>query len=662
MGEIEDNIVIDTSVQKNNGEIYSGRAVELDGVADRVLDGLDLGTTVTRVLLLVRRDTTGTFRFQLQAGVLSSLAITKAGVWQELEWTGSRTANSVTFGWDGSTYTDCQVADIRLYNGETLVARYLCNEHADTEGTGLNGLPCLDSSGNGHHGSYVGCTGVAGIGVPEELRGLREYEDYMWFDGLGGSSQGVFVSGVMPFDMSQSFDIQARVYQVKRGGSNDGCILLSNSFNRGALLYSNSFGGVFRLVGTSPTVSWGSPFSAPRWLDIRVTHDADLEQAELFLDGVSQGTRTYVGGSGTLTVGKILGNSSLSWSGLITDLRINGTLIATGKGITSAAWGGGTVNGNPLTVGELRRTPPQVAGMGWNTGFENRTTWSNDLTKRNTSGNVLVLDAKTVEFIQGSEHWAKVNFTSAVAAGRVTLRITARSSMGIRFRLNFFRSGSDIGSGDFVTTPDWVTYQHHIFHTGTVTPSIRRANDAPWIGALEVKDAHVFLDGISANFTQTQGFRILPTQLIPATLSSPSLDALGNPIAIPHPNPSVLNHFPTDYTFISNPGPVRSITFFAYNQGQTVKLANLGTPEIGLAANAVTTSGITAPQVYVDTTETATVPPGWHMITIQSTTPFGTTDWELQSTTGNLISYNQEPLSIAKITRNFNSLKRKYKI
>ena len=71
---------------------------------------------------------------------------------------------------------------------------------------------------------------------------------------------------------------------------------------------------------------------------------------------------------------------------------------------------------------------------------------------------------------------------------------------------------------------------------------------------------------------------------------------------------------------------------------EPVKLVDLGNPEIGLAANQATTSGIAGPQVYVDTTETTTVPPGWHMITVQSTTPFGTSDWELGDWVGHLIS------------------------
>ena len=655
---VEGSVVTSKKIlNATDGEIYSARAVELDGVADRVLDGLNLGTTVTRVVLLVKRATTGTFRFRLQSGVLSSLAITKAGVWQELEWAGSiLTANSVTFGWNGNTYIDCQLADIRLYNGETLVARYLCNEHADTEGTGLNGLPCLDSSGNGNHGSYVGCTGVAGIGVPEELRGLREYGEYMWFDGVDDSVSALGIT------LISDFSLALKVYMNNTSPASVLCAGTNTGIGGDRM---QLFNGRIRVIISGTIHEFSSlplvPFNT--FISITLVRVGTL----VTLSYLGQQQTIDYGNNNNFVVNQLGARASYDrLRGILRDIYLNGTLIATGKGTTSAAWGGGTVVGNPNTIGQLRRTPPQVAGMGWNAGLDildngKLENWINVNTPERWSFGANIDASKrrqSTDSVQGAFSLEFDGVGGSQTAGNF-LSPLPLMDLSTTYNVSFWakrvagedtlQTGLGYGSQEVshFNAGEWEHYTRQLtsLDSSGFQSSNRRLNFGCAVGT------SYRLDDVRVS---------LPNAVTPASPSNPTQDALGTPISIPRPNPSVLNHSPTDYTFIPNPGPIRSITFFAYNQGQTVKLADLGTPEIGLAGNTVTTSGITGPQVYVDTTLTTTVPPGWHMITVQSTTPFGTSDWEIRDRVGHLISYEPRVLKPEEIQRNFNANHRQY--
>lgn len=245
---------------------------------------------------------------------------------------------------------------VSITDGNTTIASWLLNEH--TTGT-LTGLPAFDRSGNGNHGTYVGCEGNVGEGMPAEVVGLEEYGDYAYLE-TGDSVTLTSMAGDTSTSFSLSFDfllpsISGSPYLISNVTSGIGIRLINSTTIRFA---------VGSLAGGAPAASavqYAVSDLAGTLHTVQMDYDG-VDTITSYLDGVLLGVGVVTPSVLSWT-GLIIFNST---AGLARRVYFNGTLIAEGNGVTSAEWGGGTVSGSPLTIADKRRTIPQMFLQDWN--------------------------------------------------------------------------------------------------------------------------------------------------------------------------------------------------------------------------------------------------------------------------------------------------------
>jgi len=536
-------------------------------------------------------------------------------------------ASEVWLGRASTNYFNGALANVRFLaaDGEVL-ARYQLNEHP----AGLvNTLPALDSSGNGYHGSYVGGTSVAGIGVGANFRGLSEYGDYMWFDGVNddvvynvsfntGSGWeleffvivggGSYAIGFNPADNINCIQIERTVVRLWVGG---GINVATVS------IPSLSSGGYLRLIW-NPNI-----FS--------VYHNG------VFIGAVTVPSPTFYNVN-RIRFGGIF--TLFGWSGAFADIKFNGTLIATGRGTTSAAWGGGTVVGNPATIAEYRRTPPQV-GMGdWNVRdtrvpaiFNFPTIISGFGAARMSITTVAGISRATVTDATGTRYIRRT--TAEIVSGK-TYRITSQILRSANVQIAFLIQGTNT-LGSFTGA------------VGVLTPYTINAT-AGGSGELWLQySANV---GEYFEITAFSLEEVLPAYVVPATPTD--LDALGNPIAVPRLSPTAF-HSPNTSLFLrADQTQVRALSFWFYHSGLSRTLFSNVNLTIGLAANGtVTTTSGTIHQPLVTTL-------GWNLVHINLPSATNLTDFRSSdSLVDGLLVYDRV-LSEPEILRNYNHVRRTY--
>ena len=250
--------------------------------------------------------------------------------------------------------------DICGFSVQDLDADYLISLPLQDHPPGsLDGLPAFDASGNGNHGTYVGGTSINGEGMPDYVAKLGDYESNYF---LNGTSQSV--QGAIPINWGASVDVEVSTYFTGTRNTILGNTITKNSgwIYWGAGYINLTLGGF--TIGSN-RVQWGYTLPLNTHLTFRVLFDG-VDTAELFVNGVSRGTRTASGPSSLTTYNTLLLGRSQSAdysAGVFYDLTVNGTYYAIAEGNLGT---GVTLNGSPATVGDLRRTIPQTALQDWN--------------------------------------------------------------------------------------------------------------------------------------------------------------------------------------------------------------------------------------------------------------------------------------------------------
>jgi hypothetical protein len=553
-------------------DFFSARALETDGVGDYVNLG-NLGTLPKAVAKIsyqaLRGAANATPRFRLNASTdLVGPTLSRPGVWENHEialTTPTASLTQVWLGRSGVGYSQCQLADVRFISADgEILARYQLNEHP----AGLvNTLPALDSSGNGYHGSYVGGTSVAGIGVGANFRGLSEYGEYMWF----GPNQGVLwtTSSLIP-DWAGSWEVKffGQTYptpfvagvRFMTLNNNNSIVINFLSLALGIEVAFGSYTGLgvsyVRLIVPDITVR----AALGVW---EIKHDAMIKQVALFLNGSLLDTRTYTGTFSLPVTSIRLGSTSAETLGVVQKLTINGTLIAEGNGTTSAAWGGGTVSGNPATIAEYRRTPPQV-GMGdWNTQTQSIIYTSNF----SSSVDGFIVTSGVTLSVSSSELIIASTSSNFLHAARRSSTVSGDTSLSLQI---FIPSSNVLCAGYLIRDPLGFIFAevNNATKDAWLTINIRGVCTSDELGIyMKTSAGAVSFAGHAGDILKVRNIQTLrnfPARLIPSTISNPLLDALANPIAVPRPTPTAF-HSPNTSLFLSMPTVgMRCLTFWLY--------------------------------------------------------------------------------------------------
>ena len=150
--------------------------------------------------------------------------------------------------------------------------------------------------------------------------------------------------------------------------------------------------------------------------------------------------------------------------------------------------------------------------------------------------------------------------------------------------------------------------------------------------------------------------------LAPASDATPANDALGNAIANPRVNNSVLNLFGDgEYGLVPASASLdtgKTVSGWVYYGGVAVTFLDLGTPTISSSGGSLTSSGFTAPTYHVNGVSTAGLgAAGWKHVMVTSTAALATDNWDqLLIPQAKLIGYSDVKVT-ADALQNYNAQK-----
>ena len=79
--------------------------------------------------------------------------------------------------------SDCDVSDLRVFEGGTRVNRWQHSISADLLASGLDGFPIPDSTGDAH-GTMTNGNGETGEGMDADVARIEGLDDAQWFNGV----------------------------------------------------------------------------------------------------------------------------------------------------------------------------------------------------------------------------------------------------------------------------------------------------------------------------------------------------------------------------------------------------------------------------------------------------------------------------------------------
>jgi hypothetical protein len=370
LGNLEPFTIPDLSGNANTATLYSGIYVSTNGAIDKAIgaDATALGSGNYYLTGKIKPAGT-TAKTTMDGSTASNLTGLTAGVWQDFQTATASaiTPSSINLGWDGTAFnaTVDNWSDVKLHDAsdDSVVAHYKLYDSADASLDGYSALDCV----GGYHGAHVGCAGGSGEGVDADVAGISAtLDDKMLF---GGVDDYVAVSGMAATtNYFGACTIEATIY-VTDLTSNQAVFALGSACYRLFISSSGTFG-----LNTTDTL-------VPAVMGVQtvaVDFNASGLATALRVNGVTEWTGTAAVGTATNTfyIGtRNSGGLGLFYKGLVYDFSLSGSSVKnfafTGDELvtwtdTTGNGNNGTVNGNPVTVGQKRETILQTAGEDFN--------------------------------------------------------------------------------------------------------------------------------------------------------------------------------------------------------------------------------------------------------------------------------------------------------
>ena len=169
-----DTTVSDQSGNGLDATLLSGRYPTLDASADTITYATDYASALRTATVMMRVTSTGNRTITSGSGTFT-FTPTATGVWELL------TAPAVTVAGDLSWTAgpDCDISDLRIYEGGVEVDRWI---HAELESGDPDGLPVANSIRPLATGTYTGGSFSSGEPTILQTAGM-DYNVYSWFNG-----------------------------------------------------------------------------------------------------------------------------------------------------------------------------------------------------------------------------------------------------------------------------------------------------------------------------------------------------------------------------------------------------------------------------------------------------------------------------------------------
>jgi hypothetical protein len=376
LGNLEPFTIPDLSGNANTATLYSGIYVSTNGTTDKAIAANATALGSGNYYLTGKIKPAGTTaKTTMDGSTASNLTGLTAGVWQDFQTATASaiTPSSINLGWDGTAFntTVDNWSDVKLHDAsdDSVVAHYKLYDSADAS---LDGYPALDCVG-GFHGAHVGCAGGSGEGVYADVAGISAtLDDKMWFDGVDDYveySQQNFTSKTINAVFTYDSGADVRVFAI---GDNAGGSQLAVTLN------CTKNGNSDIVIGLDSLGNLGIDdlgLNHGDLIELSVTTNASKSVISGTVNGVAigatdadnrsgLGSKTVIGGHDGVSTGR--------YTGIFFSLEIEGDFLVNNTGATDAAWvdqigsNNGTVNGNPVTVGQKRETILQTAGEDFN--------------------------------------------------------------------------------------------------------------------------------------------------------------------------------------------------------------------------------------------------------------------------------------------------------
>jgi len=381
-GTVGEFTIVDKSPEGNDATLYSGRGISTDGVNDSILlpfgAGLDLYPGVKYTATIKARAVAGGSifsQFEAPTDTFANKILTTnaTGEWEEFTITIWETEvitypdfiKNIRLGVaSNSSFAASDFSEVEVFENGVSIAHWTLADWSDPTADGLDGKTIVDSGANGFHGTCTGCNGFTGEGIDPEVAGIVGYDDYMWFD---GTSDYINKTTDLPIaNTSEGFDIEFDAF------SDWAATYRFFAFN-------NSVSYRIEMVGTQLSVymgggtagvtraffNLGAALKQKTFQTFKITYDGSSVVA-VSIDSVPAGSMALTGAINAVVTKMHLGAcASGTFTGVIKNLTF-GSWIAEGDGVTSSEWGGASVVGSPVTVGQKRATIPQTADRNWN--------------------------------------------------------------------------------------------------------------------------------------------------------------------------------------------------------------------------------------------------------------------------------------------------------
>jgi hypothetical protein len=391
LGNLEPFTIPDLSGNANTATLYSGIYVSTNGTTDKAInaDCSDLGSGSYKISGKVRTTNGLAAWLQIAAEYRASVNTT-ANQWVDFESSVlTSTAFSVVVGFgefDGDEkYSAADWSDIRLQKQVGLdwvtVAHWKLYDSADAS---LDGYPALDCVG-GFHGAHVGCASGSGEGVDADVAGISAtLDDYMWFD---DETTYIEVADNTDVEYAEGQIVQLDANVLISDYSSGSSQFVISKLGQYAMRFTATGALQFAIGGVaSASADSTLTFTDGVAYSIRIIYNTVTNQVSYFSKSIN--SDTYTAGSvvafsssptnpaspllvsanvvGTEVVGGIIYDASVTIDSVL-------KWHVVGSGNADADWvdqtvngNNGTVNGNPVTVGQKRETILQTAGEDFN--------------------------------------------------------------------------------------------------------------------------------------------------------------------------------------------------------------------------------------------------------------------------------------------------------
>jgi len=307
-----DTTVSDQSGNGLDATLLSGRYVTLDASADTITYATDYASALRTATVMMRVTSTGNRTITSGSGTFT-FTPTATGVWELL------TAPAVTVAGDLSwtAGSDCDISDLRIYEGGVEVDRWI---HAELETGDPDGLPVANSIRPLATGTYTGGSFSSGEPTILQTAGM-DWNKYSWFNGVDNFI-GLGAGDPLGFNGVGKIEVSATIYFSELPSGTEDIFYQYINANSVGFSLDLQASGAIRASGRSVTAdSFENLISS-------TSLSAGLNTVSAYLDYANDEIGISLNGGAYETAVATFANATFTYEGSVNNTRIGNSQVA----------------------------------------------------------------------------------------------------------------------------------------------------------------------------------------------------------------------------------------------------------------------------------------------------------------------------------------------